>query len=88
MRQRLRELREMNDTRNRIWPPLLEHLTGYTEADLVPLALRYHRVAMQLLAEVARGAKITEQGGVVQDRGISPGGHQLRRQLVNKYSKL
>ncbi|VEL07888.1 unnamed protein product [Protopolystoma xenopodis] len=47
--------------RRPFWPPVLQHLTGYREAELIPLALRYHAIAMRLIAEVARGGRLNAQ---------------------------
>ncbi|VDL91826.1 unnamed protein product [Schistocephalus solidus] len=55
---KLRQMRSVDDQRRPFWPPILEHVTGYEESDLVPLALEYHRIAMILLAEVARGGQL------------------------------
>ncbi|BHF61496.1 G2/mitotic-specific cyclin-B3 [Sparganum proliferum] len=148
---KLQQMRSIDDQRRPFWPPILEHVTGYEESDLVPLALEYHRIALILLAEVARGGQLessctpspattvdshapheraaaecdggcacgaTEDSvvmvgdldpcqsgsyGAADTRGlqqamtgatateaqtqrcISPGGHQLRRQVVTKY---
>ncbi|CAH8841393.1 unnamed protein product [Trichobilharzia szidati] len=46
------------EQRQPLWPPILEHITGYKEADLIPLALRYHSIALRLIAEVARGGRL------------------------------
>ncbi|CAH8496035.1 unnamed protein product [Heterobilharzia americana] len=46
------------EQRQPLWPPILEHITGYKEADLIPLALRYHAIALRLIAEVARGGRL------------------------------
>ncbi|KAL5111465.1 Cyclin-B2-1 [Taenia crassiceps] len=56
--KRIQELREMEKQRCPLWPPLLQHVTGYEEGELIPLALRYHRRALQLLAEAARGGQL------------------------------
>lgn len=54
----IQELREMEKQRCPLWPPLLQHVTGYEEGELIPLALQYHRRAFQLLAEAARGGRL------------------------------
>ncbi|THD20106.1 G2/mitotic-specific cyclin-B3 [Fasciola hepatica] len=46
------------DQRALLWPPILQHITGYIEADLIPLAVRYHAIALSLIAEVARGGRL------------------------------
>ncbi|VDK33030.1 unnamed protein product [Taenia asiatica] len=55
------ELREMEKQRCPLWPPLLQHVTGYEEGELIPLALQYHRRALQLLAEAARGGRLQSE---------------------------
>lgn len=82
------DLVRLEDTRRRlVWPPLLAQLTGFSEVELLPLALSHHRTVLQLLAEVARGEKLArnDHPDVHCDRCYSPGGHQLRRRLVTKY---
>ncbi|KAL3313600.1 G2/mitotic-specific cyclin-B3 [Cichlidogyrus casuarinus] len=38
------------------WPPILRKLTGWREKDLIPVALRYHKMAFSLIAEAASGS--------------------------------
>ncbi|KAL5971629.1 G2/mitotic-specific cyclin-B2, partial [Taenia solium] len=57
----IQELREMEKQRCPLWPPLLQHVTGYEEGELIPLALQYHRRALQLLAEAARGGRLQSE---------------------------
>ncbi|CDS40638.1 G2:mitotic specific cyclin B3 [Echinococcus multilocularis] len=59
----IRELREMEKQRCPLWPPLLQHVTGYAERELIPLALQHHRCALQLLAEAARGGRLQAEVG-------------------------
>ncbi|CAH8480700.1 unnamed protein product [Schistosoma turkestanicum] len=54
----LEALRLEEEQRQPLWPPILEHITGYKEASLIPLALRYHAIALRLIAEVARGGRL------------------------------
>ncbi|VDM18481.1 unnamed protein product [Hydatigera taeniaeformis] len=58
VRKTINELREMEKLRCPLWPSLLQHVTGYEEEEVIPLALRYHRCALQLLAEAARGERL------------------------------
>lgn len=51
MWESMRALRAAEKQRIPIWPPVLSHLTTYDEVHLVPLALRFHRVAMRKMAE-------------------------------------
>ncbi|VDP87551.1 unnamed protein product [Echinostoma caproni] len=54
----LEAMKSEEDQRSPFWPPILQHITGYKEADLIPLAVRYHAIALRLIAEVARGGRL------------------------------
>ncbi|VDD77590.1 unnamed protein product [Mesocestoides corti] len=71
MCESIRLLRETEEQRYPLWPPLLEHVTGYEEKELIPLALQYHRITIQLLAEVARGGQLEEEKAAIQ-RALKP----------------
>lgn len=59
LKKDLRAMKSEEDQRSPFWPPILEHITGYKETDLIPLAVRYHAIAMRLIAEVARGGRLS-----------------------------
>lgn len=54
-------MKSEEDQRSPFWPPILQHITGYKEADLIPLAVRYHAIALRLIAEVARGGRLATE---------------------------
>ncbi|KAH8862008.1 G2/mitotic-specific cyclin-B3 [Schistosoma japonicum] len=63
----LEAMRLEEEQRQPLWPPILEHITGYKEASLIPLALRYHAIALRLIAEVARGGRLAVDTGNKSD---------------------
>ncbi|CAH8509724.1 unnamed protein product [Schistosoma rodhaini] len=64
----LEALRLEEEQRQPLWPPILEHITGYKEANLIPLALRYHAIALRLIAEVARGGHLAVANAITSDQ--------------------
>lgn len=64
----LEALRLEEEQRQPLWPPILEHITGYKEANLIPLALRYHAIALRLIAEVARGGHLAVANASTSDQ--------------------
>ncbi|CAL8086085.1 unnamed protein product [Calicophoron daubneyi] len=61
IRGELEAVKLLEEERSPLWPPILQHITGYKESDLVPLAVRYHAIAMRLIAEVARGSVLASR---------------------------
>ncbi|CAL8086088.1 unnamed protein product [Calicophoron daubneyi] len=61
IRGELEAMKLEEEQRSPLWPPILQHITGYKESDLVPLAVRYHAIAMRLIAEVARGSVLASR---------------------------
>ncbi|KAA0200178.1 G2/mitotic-specific cyclin-B3 [Fasciolopsis buskii] len=61
LRADLEAMKSEEDQRSPFWPPILQHITGYKEADLIPLAVRYHAIALRLIAEVARGGRLATE---------------------------
>ncbi|KAF8564954.1 hypothetical protein P879_05308 [Paragonimus westermani] len=67
----LEAMKSEEDQRSPFWPPILEHITGYKETDLIPLAVRYHAIAMRLIAEVARGGRLSDETPSVVAKVVS-----------------
>ncbi|TGZ57865.1 hypothetical protein CRM22_009825 [Opisthorchis felineus] len=75
----LEAMKSEEEQRSPFWPPILQHITGYKEMDLIPLAVRYHAIALRLLAEVARGGRLAAEkeatsggGGKVNPASSTP----------------
>ncbi|KAG5452073.1 G2/mitotic-specific cyclin-B3 [Clonorchis sinensis] len=75
----LEAMKSEEEQRSPFWPPILQHITGYKEMDLIPLAVRYHAIALRLLAEVARGGRLAAEkestsggGGKVNSASSTP----------------
>ncbi|TPP62432.1 G2/mitotic-specific cyclin-B3, partial [Fasciola gigantica] len=70
----LEAMKSEEDQRAPFWPPILQHITGYKEADLIPLAVRYHAIALRLIAEVARGGRLAmDKDCETTNRTTTPG---------------
>ncbi|KAF7232523.1 hypothetical protein EG68_11191, partial [Paragonimus skrjabini miyazakii] len=67
----LEAMKSEESQRSPFWPPILEHITGYKETDLIPLAVRYHAIAMRLIAEVARGGRLSSETASMGAKTIS-----------------
>nr|CDS32003.1 G2:mitotic specific cyclin B3 [Hymenolepis microstoma] len=57
----MKDLRELEGDLKPLWSPLLEAITTYSESEIIPMALKYHKQAFWQLAETVKYREVVQK---------------------------